>query len=134
MSISEDSIKYKMPNSWGYYSQALIALRMSLWADYYSLSDYYNHVLKMWIEGIIKNFDSNPFPQELDPFSGAASQASSDYSSSILLFIYAVRRLKLLWLVIILSLKFFIYNSKMVLNISEVKYDIWKEEIIRFDN
>ena len=83
----------KMPNSWGYYSQALIALRCSLWMDKYGYSDDYDFILKKWMEGFINNYEKYPFSQELDPITGISSGASIWYSSSMLLYIYAYERL-----------------------------------------
>ncbi len=97
MAICDKSWKsHKMANSWGYYSQALIALRCNLWMDEYEYSDDYNHLLSKWVEGLVKNYETNPMSQELDPITGVASSASPWYSTSMLLFIYAVRRLKLI--------------------------------------
>ena len=93
ISISSNKLN-KIDNSWGYYSQALIALRCSIWMDKYNLSDEYNHILEKWIDGLVKNFGINPMSQELDPITGYASDASSWYSSSMLLYIYACRRLE----------------------------------------
>ena len=97
MSISDKSRDLKkMDNSWGYYSEALIALRCSLWMDDYGYYKDYDHILYKWLESFIKYYDTNPFPQELDPITGFPSNASNYYSSSILLFLYAINRLKLL--------------------------------------
>ena len=86
----------KMPNSWGYYSQALIALRCSLWMDYYGYIKDYDSILYKWLDMFIKNYDNNPFGQEIDPITGEASTASPWYSTSMILFLYIIRRLKLL--------------------------------------
>ena len=97
MTISEKNIAdYKKPNSWGYYSQALIALRCSLWMDEYNYSKDYDYLLEMWVKGLINNYRDNPMGQELDPLSGKSPGASIWYSTSMLLFIYAVRRLNLI--------------------------------------
>ena len=97
MSISENHIEnYKMPNSWGYYSQALIALRCSLWMDLYNYKEDYDHLLEMWVKGFVNNYREYPMTQELDPKTGVSSGASIWYSSSMLLFIYACRRLNLI--------------------------------------
>jgi len=94
MSLSDKSIySHKMNNSWGYYSQALIALRCSLWMDDYGYSSLYDEVLKKWCIGFVNNFNISPMSQELDPITGAASGASAWYSTSMLLFIYAKNRL-----------------------------------------
>ena len=87
---------HKMNNSWGYYSQALIALRCSLWMDEYGYSKEYDNLLAKWVEGLVNNFEYNPMSQELDPITGKASGASPWYSTAMLLFIYAIKRLKLL--------------------------------------
>ena len=82
-----------MPNSWGYYSQSLVALRCSLWMDYYGFSSDYDYILGKWIEGIESNYIKYPFSQELDPNTGISSGASEWYSTSMLLYIYACNRL-----------------------------------------
>ncbi len=83
-------------NSWGYYSQALIALRLSLWMDDYGKNDDFNFILKKWVEALSEHSDILKFGQELDPITGIPSDCSEWYSSCMLLFIYAVRRLKLI--------------------------------------
>ncbi|MCR5705417.1 MAG: hypothetical protein K6G48_01250 [Acholeplasmatales bacterium] len=88
---SRDS--HKMPNSWGYYSQALIALRCNLWMDSYGFKREYDNILSKWMEGFKRNYNSNPFSQELDPTTGESSGASLMYSSAILLYILAYKRL-----------------------------------------
>lgn len=95
VSLSEKNRdKYKMDNSWSYYSQALTSLRASLWMDDYNLSDYYDELLDKWIIGLTNNFKNFPMSQELDPINGIASSASIFYSSSMLLYLYAYKRLK----------------------------------------
>ena len=93
MALCDVDKKNIVPNSWGYYSEALIALRCSLWMDEYGFSSDYDYILKMWMDGFEKNFDRYPFSQELDPISGKSSGASVWYSSSMLLYIYAYQRL-----------------------------------------
>jgi len=96
VSLSEkDRLNYKIDNSWGYYSEALIALRASLWMDYYGYSKDYDQLLNKWVKGIIKNFKYCPLSQELDPDTGVASMSSPNYSSTIVLIKYAIKRLKL---------------------------------------
>ena len=96
ISISDPSNKEnRMPNSWGYYSEALTALRASLWMDYYGFKKEYDKLLYKWLDGFMKNYDKNRFSQELDPITGEATSSSIDYSTSILLFLYAVKRLKI---------------------------------------
>ena len=97
MSISDKSFKtHKMPNSWGYYSQALIILRCSLWMDYYGYNKDYDYILYKWLDIFVKEYDTNPFSQEIDPITGESSGVSKWYSSSMILFLYIIRRLKLI--------------------------------------
>ena len=78
-------------NSWGYYTQGLTALRCARWMDYYGYSADHDHILSKWVEAITRS-DMN-FSQELDPFTGEMSKSSEWYSSAMLLYIYACRRL-----------------------------------------
>ncbi len=82
-------------NSWGYYSQALTILRCTRWMDYYGKQKDFDEILEKWIE---KQTFGNKimFGQELDPITGESSVCSEWYSSCMLVYIYAVRRLKLL--------------------------------------
>ncbi len=82
-------------NCWGYYSQALTALRCMRWMDDYSKTRDYNNLLRAWVDGIAAQ-EGRIFTQELDPVTGRATECSEWYSSAMLLYIYAVRRLGLL--------------------------------------
>ena len=96
VSISDESRDaHKMPNSWGYYSQALIALRCNLWMDDYGFNKEYDHILLKWAEGFKNNFNTKPFSQELDPITGISTNSSIWYSSSMLLYMLAYKRLNL---------------------------------------
>lgn len=92
MAISDPgSRKDRDGNSWGYYSQALTALRCARWMDHYGYSADYDHMLAKWVDGITRA-DMN-FAQELDPITGEMSKSSEWYSSALLLYVYACRRL-----------------------------------------
>lgn len=78
-------------NSWGYYSQGLTALRCARWMDHYGYGADYDHLLAKWVEAITRS-DMN-FAQELDPVTGEMSKSSEWYSSALLLYVYACRRL-----------------------------------------
>ncbi len=82
-------------NSWGYYSQALTALRCTRWMDFYGKSADFDEILEKWVD---KQTFGNTlmFAQELNPLTGEPSDCSQWYSSCMLVYIYAVRRLKLL--------------------------------------
>ena len=92
MAISDPgSIKDRDGNSWGYYTQGLTALRCARWMDYYGYSADYDHLLAKWVEAVTRS-DMN-FSQELDPITGEMSKSSEWYSSVMLLYVYACRRL-----------------------------------------
>ena len=96
MAINDPSIKNRTPvNCWGYYSQALIALRCTLWMDYYEKNRDFDVVCEKWIKATVNNSDRIHFGQEIDPISGETTMWSDFYSSCMLFFIYASRRLKL---------------------------------------
>lgn len=81
-------------NSWGYYSQALTILRCTRWMDYYGKQKDFDEILKKWIAAWTFG-NKIMFGQELDPITGETSQCSEWYSSCMLVYIYAVRRLGL---------------------------------------
>ena len=79
-------------NCWGYYSQALTALRCQRWMDYYGRSADYDHLLSRWVAAIASH-DGKLFTQELDPLTGNPTNCSEWYSSAMLMYMYAVKRL-----------------------------------------
>lgn len=85
----------KEGNSWNYYSQALTALRCTQWMDYYGYSKEFDAILEKWVRQWAFS-EKIMFGQELDPFTGEPSESSAWYSSCMLVFVYAVRRLGLL--------------------------------------
>lgn len=92
MAISDPgSVRDRDGNSWGYYSQALTALRCQRWMDFYGYSADYDQLLAKWVEAVTRS-DMN-FAQELDPRTGELSKSSEWYSSALLLYVYAARRL-----------------------------------------
>ena len=82
-------------NCWGYYTQGLIVLRCSRWMDEYGYSADYDHILTKWVEAFTEHSDKIMFSQELDPISGVPTGASEWYSTTMIVYIYAVRRLGL---------------------------------------
>lgn len=82
-------------NSWGFYSQALTILRCTRWMDYYGYGDVFDEVLEKWVYQWTFCNDLM-FGQELDPITGENSDCSEWYSSCMLVYIYAVRRLKII--------------------------------------
>ncbi len=82
-------------NSWNYYSQALTILRCTRWMDFYGFSKDFDIILAKWVRQWTFSKEIK-FGQELDPFSGKPSKCSEWYSSCMLIYIYAVKRLGLL--------------------------------------
>lgn len=94
MSAADPSFKKNTPsNCWGYYSQGLIALRCTRWMDYYHLGAELDEVCAKWLKAWTDCFDEMKFGQELDPFTGEPSESSEWYSSCMLFYLYAARRL-----------------------------------------
>ncbi len=89
-------LTHKKPNSWGYYSQALIALRCSLWMDDYGFSADYDEICRRWLSCWTNCYETLKFGQELDPITGKPSTCSEWYSSCMLLYLYAANRLEYL--------------------------------------
>jgi len=97
VSVSEPSRdKHKVPNSWGYYSQGLIALRCTMWMDKYGFSKDFDELCSKWVEAVTRNHDVLPFGQEIDPETGDTTQCSGYYSSCMLFYLYASKRLGLI--------------------------------------
>lgn len=88
-------VKNKDGNSWGYYSQALTMLRCTMWMDYYGFSKDFDIVLEKWVRKWTFGNDIM-FGQELDPLTGKTSNCSEWYSSCMLIYVYAVKRLNIL--------------------------------------
>jgi hypothetical protein len=96
MSISDPCSRHDRDgNSWGFYSQGLTALRALRWMDFYGRTDDLEHLMRAWVSSLLKS-KKIQFCQELHPITGELSQSSEWYSSTMLFFISAVRRLNLL--------------------------------------
>ena len=85
-------VKNLSGNSWNYYSQGLTALRTTLWMVRYGKEEQMEEIMRRWIEAWYADgrFD---FGQELDPITGVPSTSSPMYSSAMLYFLVAIRRL-----------------------------------------
>lgn len=95
MAISDPaSVQDRDGNSWGFYSQGLTALRALRWMDYYGKGEDLEYLMKRWISALVQSEDMQ-FSQELHPITGKLSKSSQWYSSCMLFFICAVRRLGL---------------------------------------
>ncbi len=81
-------------NCWGYYSQALTALRAQRWMDAYGRGEDYDRLLDKWMHVMAAQEGPALFTQELDPYTGVPTDCSRWYSSAMLTYLYAVKRLK----------------------------------------
>ena len=89
VSVSEPLwIKNTQGNSWGYYSQALTALRATRWMKRTGRNDELKDAVCQWVKAA-NNAPEHTFGQELDPFTGEFSSASPWYSSCMLLYLSA---------------------------------------------
>lgn len=96
MAINDPAcIGHKDGNCWGYYTQGLIALRATLWMEKYGLSEDFDRLCSTWVEAWTKHFDYIKLGQELDPVTGVPSRSSEWYSSCMLFYLYASKRLGL---------------------------------------
>ena len=94
VSASDPSFKkHTDRNCWGYFSQALIALRTTRWMEKYGYTEDFERLLKIWVTQWTKYYDTIKFGQELDPITGVPSPSSEWYSSCMLLYVYAAKRL-----------------------------------------
>ena len=81
-------------NCWGYYSQALTALRAQRWMDAYGRGEDYDRLLEKWMHVMAAQEGPALFTQELDPVTGVPTDCSRWYSSAMLTYLYAVKRLR----------------------------------------
>lgn len=96
MALNDPAVQnHAMQNCWGYFSQALTALRCQRWMDFYHREADHDRVLRRWVSALAGE-NAKAFTQELDPLTGQATDCSEGYSSAMLLYLYAVRRLKYL--------------------------------------
>ncbi len=93
-SIAMDDPTFVRPiprNSWGGASQALTALRVPRWMEYYGKRAEMNHLMQQWCEAIMRHIE---FRQQMDPLTGDFTQADpSGYSPAALVFLDFARRL-----------------------------------------
>ena len=64
--------------------------------DHYGYREEYNYILRKWLDAWTSCYETMKFAQEIDPFTGEPTQSSQWYSSCMLSYVYAVRRLDLL--------------------------------------
>ncbi len=86
---------HKHNNDWGYFSMGLTALRSLRWMPRYGREKEMHEMMRAWVKAWTNCFDTMPFGQELDPYSGKPSDCSSWYSATMLYYLHAVRELGL---------------------------------------
>ena len=96
MAICDPSCQgHKIGNCWGYYSEGLIALRCTRWMDDYGFHEDFDYICEVWLKAWTACYDDMKLGQELDPITGNPSPTSQWYSSCMLFYLYAARRLGL---------------------------------------
>ena len=94
MAVCDPSTRgHELANCWGYYSQGLIALRATLWMEEYGFSAELDNLSKKWLEAWTRCFDKFKLGQELDPITGDPTPCSEWYSSTMLFYLYATKRI-----------------------------------------
>ena len=79
-------------NSWGFYSQGLTALRSMRWMPAYGREAEMEELMRRWVSAW-SHSETTPFGQELHPITGQPSKCAPWYSSCMLYFLHAIRRL-----------------------------------------
>lgn len=93
VSISDPQWKQNLPgNSWGFYSQGLTALRSMRWMPKYGRTAEMEEIMRRWVSAW-SHSTTTQFGQELHPITGEPSQCSQWYSSCMLYYLHAIRRL-----------------------------------------
>ena len=76
-----------------YMSMGLIALRSTLWMEKYGFKKEFDHLCEKFVEVWTNHFDEVKLAQEYDPITGVPTKCSEWYSSTMLFYLYAVRRI-----------------------------------------
>ena len=85
--------KVKPQNCWGYYTQGNIVIRTTLWMEQYGFGELFTKVCRGWVEAWAEHFDEVKVGQELDPITGVPSGCSQWYSSGMVFYLYAAKKL-----------------------------------------
>ncbi len=94
MAYCDPSTKDHAPNNcWGYYTQMLTALRCARWMDHYGFKEDFDTLCRKTLDAWTEHSDKVKFGQELDPITGIPPKTSEWYSSCMLFYVYAARRL-----------------------------------------
>ncbi|MBQ7039595.1 MAG: alpha-L-rhamnosidase [Clostridia bacterium] len=91
-SVSDPAwVQNRSGNSWNFYAEALVALRAERWMEHYGKQADYEKLLYKWVECYTES--DLLFGQEFHPITGKPSDCSPNYSSALLFFIRAMRKL-----------------------------------------
>ena len=78
-------------NSWGCQSQALTALRATLWMEHYGKAEDFEAFMRVWVGAIARS--AQHFSQEMHPVTGIFSECAPYYTPTLLLYLDFVDRL-----------------------------------------
>ena len=96
MAISDPTFEtHNRSNSWGHMSMGLIALRATFWMEKYGFKQDFDNLCRVFVDVWTKHFDTIKMGQEYDPITGIPTKTSEWYSSTMLFYMYAVRRMSL---------------------------------------
>ena len=94
MAVNDPSCEgHKTFNCWGYYTQGLIVLRCTRWMDAYGFGKDFDYICEKWLQTWTEHYDSVKLAQEIDPITGEPTKSSQWYSSCMLMYLYAAKRL-----------------------------------------
>lgn len=94
MAIDDPSCEgHKTFNCWGYYTQGLIVLRCTRWMDAYGWGKDFDYICEKWLQTWTEHYDTVQLAQEIDPITGEPTMSSQWYSSCMLMYLYAAKRL-----------------------------------------
>lgn len=94
MAINDPSCEgHKTFNCWGYYTQGLIVLRCTRWMDAYGWGKDFDYICEKWLQTWTEHYDTVQLAQEIDPITGEPTKSSQWYSSCMLMYMYAAKRL-----------------------------------------
>lgn len=94
MAVNDPSCRnHKNRNCWGYFTQGLIALRATLWMEGYGFEKEFDYLCRQWVKAWTEHYDELKLGQELDPITGVPSESSEWYSSCMLFYLFAARKI-----------------------------------------
>ncbi|MBQ8600701.1 MAG: HAD-IA family hydrolase [Clostridia bacterium] len=83
--------KWHARNNWGYFSQSLTMLRTLRWMEHYGYAEELRRNMEMWLA--VWTSKDCPIGQELDPLDGSTPSEGFAYSSGMLFYLMAAKKL-----------------------------------------